>query len=80
MLPMKSESIEDLKAMNAREWKYSLEEEKMDYSWFLKEKYQGNLGIIHLYCVTFAYLKNDYHSLGFLRDIWLVPGKDLFMH
>ena len=54
-------SIEDLKSKNAREWKHSPKEEKMDYYWFLKEKYQGNLDIIHLYCAPFAYLKNDYH-------------------
>ena len=31
--------IEDLKSKNARERRHALEEEKMDYSWFLKEKY-----------------------------------------
>ena len=76
MFPMKSESIEDLKAMNAREWKNAPEEEKMAFSCFLKEKYQGNLDSIHLYYEAFAYLKNDYYSLGLLRDICLVPGKD----
>ena len=55
----KSVSIEDLKAKNARECKHLLEEEKMDYSWFLKEKYQGNPNIIHLYCATLAYLKKQ---------------------
>ena len=54
-------SIEDLKAKNAREWKHVQEEEKMDYSWFLKEKYQGKLDSSHLYCVTFSYLNNNYH-------------------
>ena len=73
---MKSESIKDLKAMNAREWKNAPEEEKMAFSCFLKEKYQGNLDTIHLYYETFAYLKNDYHSLGLLQDICLLPGKD----
>ena len=48
----------------------------MDYSWFLKEKYQGNPDSIDLYCATFSYLKNDYHSLGLLQDIYLVLGKD----
>ena len=71
-----SVSIEDLKDTNAREWKHALEEEKIDYSWFLKEKYQGNPDSIHLYCATFSDPKNDYHSLGLLRDICLVPGKD----
>ena len=69
-------SIKNLKANNTREGKHALEEDKMDYYWFLKEKYQGNLGSIHLYCAAFLYLKNDYHSLGLLRDIFLVPGKD----
>ena len=70
-------SIKDLKEkQNEREWKHVPEEEKMDHSWFLKEKYQGNLDSIHLYCVTFAYMKNDYHSLGLLRDICLVRHKD----
>ena len=49
-------SMEDLKEKNARECKHLLEEEKMDYSWFLKEKYQGNPDNSHLHCVTFAYL------------------------
>ena len=69
-------SIEDLKAKNAREWKHVPEEEKMYYSWFLKEKYQGNRDSIHLFCATFYYLKNDYHSLGLLRDMCFMPGKD----
>ena len=69
-------SIEDLKAKNAMEWKRSPEEEKFDYYWFLKEKYQGNPYSIHLYCAMFSYLKNDSHSLGLLWDICLVPGKD----
>ena len=69
-------SIEDLKSKNAREWKHAPEEEKMEYSWFVIEKYQGNPYSIHLYCATFAYLKHDYHSLGLLQDICLVLGKD----
>ena len=52
-------SIENLKAKNAREWKHAPEKEKIDYSWFLKEKYQGNLDSIHLYCATLAYLKKQ---------------------
>ena len=59
-------SIEYLKAKNASEWKHAPEEDKMDYSWFLKEKYQGNQDSIHLYCATFSYQKNNYHSLGLL--------------
>ena len=68
-------SIKDLKSKNARELKHAPEEEKMDYSWFLKEKYQGNQDSIHLYYETFTYLKNDHHSLRLLQDICLVPGK-----
>ena len=70
-------SIEDLKYKNERESKHTPKEEKIDYSWFLKEKYQGNPDSIQLYCVIFAYLKIDYHSLGLLRDICLVPSKDI---
>ena len=69
-------SIKDLKAKNAREWKHVPEEKKMDCSWFLKEKYQGNPTSIHLYCATFSYLKNNYHSLRLLRYFCLVLGKD----
>ena len=47
-------SIEDLKAKNVRECKHVPGEEKMDYSWFLKDKYQANPDSIHLYCVTFC--------------------------
>ena len=54
-------SIDNLKDKNEREWKHAPEEEKMDHSWFLKEKYQGNLDSSHLYCVTFSYLNNNYH-------------------
>ena len=57
-------SIEDIKSKNTKEWKHVLEEEKMDYSSFVKEKYQGNPHNIHLYCATFAYLKTYYHPLG----------------
>ena len=42
-------SIEDLKAKNVRECKHVPGEEKMDYSWFLKDKYKGNPDSIHLY-------------------------------
>ena len=45
-------SIEDLKAKNAREWKHAPKEEKMEYSWFLKYKYQGNPCNIHLCCIS----------------------------
>ena len=62
----KAMSIEDLKAKNTMEWKHVLEEEKMDYSWFLKEKYQGNPDSIHLYCATFSYLKK---RLSLIRTI-----------
>ena len=47
-------SIKDLKAKNVRECKHVPGEEKMDYSWFLKDKYQGSLDSIHLYCATFC--------------------------
>ena len=55
----KAMSVEDLKEKNSREWKHAPQEEKMEYSWFLKEKYQGNLDSIHLYCSTLAYLKKQ---------------------
>ena len=69
-------SFEYLKSKNEREWKHGPDKEKMDYSWFLKEKYQGNADNIHLYYAKFAYLKNDYHSLGLLWDICLMTANE----
>ena len=67
-------TFEELKNKNVREWKYATKEDKTEYSWHLKEKYEVKEDSIHLYSAAFLYIKSDYHSLGLLRDICVVSG------
>jgi hypothetical protein len=58
---------------NVREWKSVEGENKMEHSWFVKDK-QGNNGEhLYLYCVEFEHVQGNYQALGLLRDICLVP-------
>ena len=70
-------TFEELKIKNAREWKYAVEEEKTYYSWHMKEKYQGKAYSIHLYSDAFQFLHSEYHSLGLLRGICVMPSIEI---
>ena len=70
-------TFEESKIKNAREWKYAAEEDRTNYFWHLKEKYQGKADSIHLYCAAFQFLQSDYQSLGLLRDICVMPGTEI---
>jgi hypothetical protein len=62
---------------NVREWKSVEGENKLEYSWFVKDK-QGNNGEhLYLYCVEFEHVQGNYQALGLLRDICLVPDTDI---
>jgi hypothetical protein len=51
---------------NVREWKSVEGENKLEYSWFVKDK-QGNNGEhLYLYCVEFEHVKINYQTLGLL--------------
>ena len=52
-------------------------EDKTEYSWHLKEKYQGCEYSIHLYYVAFPYIQLVYHSLGLLRYICVMSGTEI---
>ena len=70
-------TFEELKIKKAREWKYVTEEYRIDYSWHLKEKYQGKADSIQLYCAAFQFLQSVYQSLGLLRDICVVLSTEI---
>jgi hypothetical protein len=62
---------------NVREWKSVEGENKLEYSWFVKDK-QGNNGEhLYLYCVEFEHVQGNYQPLGLLRDICLVPDTNI---
>jgi hypothetical protein len=63
---------------NVKEWKPVEGENKMEYSWFIKDK-QGNNGEhLFLYCVELIeHVQGNYQPLGLLRDICLVPDTNI---
>jgi hypothetical protein len=51
---------------NVKEWKYVECENKLECSWFVKDK-QGNKGEhLYFYCVEFEHVKGNYQALGLL--------------
>jgi hypothetical protein len=57
---------------NVREWKFVEGKNKLEYSWFVKDK-QGNNGEhIYLYCVELTHVQGNYQALGLLQDICLM--------
>ena len=54
-------TFEGLQIKNDREWECVTEEDKTNYSWHLKEKYQGKADSIHLYSASFSYLQLYYY-------------------
>jgi hypothetical protein len=48
-------------------------ENKLEYSWFVKDKQGNNGDHIYLYCAELEHVQGNYHALGLLRDICLVP-------
>ena len=69
-------SLELSRAMkNVREWKFVEGENKLEYSWFVKDKQDNNGEHIYLHCVEFEHVQGKYHALGLLRDICLVQAR-----
>ena len=52
------------KTRNRRDWKYSIEEMKMNYSWYVKDKYLSDTESIYLYCGEFEYIESNYKPMG----------------
>jgi hypothetical protein len=59
---------------NVREWKSIEGENKLEYSWFVKDKQGNNGDHIYLYCAELEHMQGNYRALGLLRDICLVPA------
>ena len=56
---------------------YVVEEDKTEYFWHMKERYQSKANSIPLYSAAFPYIQLDYQSLGLLRDICVMPGIEI---
>ena len=59
---------------NVRVWKYVEGKNKLEYSWFVKDKQENNGDHIYLYCAESEHVDGNYQALGLLRDICLVPS------
>jgi hypothetical protein len=62
---------------NVREWKSVEGENKLEYSWFVKDKQGNNGNYIYLYYAELEHVQGNYQTLGLLRDICLVPTTDI---
>jgi hypothetical protein len=51
---------------NVREWKFVEGENKLEYSWFVKDKQDNNGDHIYLYCVELENVQGNYHTLDLL--------------
>jgi hypothetical protein len=58
---------------NIREWKSVEGENKLEYSWFVKDKKDNNGDHIYLYCTELEHVLGNDQTFGLLRDICLVP-------
>jgi hypothetical protein len=62
---------------NVREWKSVEGENKLEYSWFVKDKQNNNGEHLYLYCIEFEHVQGNYQPLVLLRDICLVSAIDI---
>ena len=60
----------DPKTRNRRDWKYSTKEMKMNYSWYVKDKYPNDPKSIYLYCGEFEYIESNYKPTGLVRHVF----------
>jgi hypothetical protein len=62
---------------NVREWKFVEGENKLEFSWFVRDKQSNNGENLYLYCTDFEHVQVNYQPLSLLRDICLVPDTDI---